>query len=60
MPVSEYGTRDSPRHTLIWLISLGIQKEAILQLLGKENLSKYESIEQAVKYIRNMLMEARS
>ena len=60
MPVSEYGTRDSPRHTLISLISLGIQKEAILQLLGKENLSKYESIEQAVKYIRNKLMEARS
>ena len=60
MPVSGYGTRDSPGHIALWLISLGTQKEAILQWLGKDDLSKYKSIEQAVKYIRNKLMEARS
>ena len=34
MPVSGYGTRETPGHIALWLISLGSQKETIQQLLG--------------------------
>ena len=44
MPVSGYGTRESPGHIALWLISLGSQKEAIQQWLGKDDLSKYKAI----------------
>ena len=60
MPVSGYGTRESPGHIALWLISLGTQKEAIQQWLGKDDLTKYKAIEPAVKFIRTKLMEARA
>ena len=52
MPVSGYGTRVSPGHIALWLISLGSQKGAIQQWLGKDDLTKYKAIEPAVKFIR--------
>ena len=60
MPVGTYGTKDSPGHISLWIISLGSQKESILQWLGKDNLSKHKSLESAVKFIRFKLMEGRS
>ena len=45
MPVSGYGTRESPGHIALWLISLGSQKEAIQQW-RKDDLSKYKAIDQ--------------
>ena len=56
MPVSGYGTRVSPGHIALWLISLGSQKGAIQQWLGKDDLTKYKAIEPAVKFIRTKLM----
>ena len=60
MPVSGYGTREIPGHIVLWLISLGSQKEAIQQWLGKDDLTKYKSMEPTVKFIRAKLMEARA
>ena len=60
MPVSGYGTRETPGHIALWLISLGSQKEAIQQWLGKDDLTKYKNMEPAVKFIRAKLMEARA
>ena len=60
MPSVTYGTRDSPGHIALWVISLGSQKDAILQWLGKDILSKHATVEQSVKYIRSKLMEGRT
>ena len=60
MPVSTYGTRDSPGQIALWLISLGTQKDSILQWLSKDELTKHKTIEQSVKYIRIRLMEGRA
>ena len=60
MPVGTYGTKDSPGHISLWILSLGSQKDSILQWLGKDNLSKHKSLESAVKFIRFKLMEGRS
>ena len=60
MPVSTYGTKDSPGHISLWIISLGTQKDAILQWLGKDDLTKHKTLESAVKFIRFKLMEGRS
>jgi hypothetical protein len=60
MPSVTYGTRDSPGHVALWIISLGTQKDAILQWLGKDELVKHKTVELAVKYIRSKLMEGRS
>ena len=60
MPSITYGTRDSPGHVALWIISLGTQKDAILQWLGKDELVKHKTVELAVKYIRSKLMEGRS
>jgi hypothetical protein len=60
MPSVTYGTKDSPGHIALWIISLGNQKDAILQWLGKDELVKHKSVESAVKYIRSKLMEGRS
>ena len=60
MPSETYGTKDSPGHIALWIISLGHQKEAILQWLGKDELVKHKTVAHAVKYIRSKLMEARS
>ena len=59
MPVPTYGTRDSPGQIALWIISLGSQKEAVLQWLGKDELVKHKSLESGVKYIRMKLMEGR-
>ena len=60
IPVPGYGTRDSPGQIALWLISLGAQKEAVLQWLGKDELIKHKTIETAVKFIRSRLMEGRA
>lgn len=59
MPAPGYGTKDNPGQIQLWLYSLGSQKDAVLQLLGKDELVKYKTIELAVKYIRTKLMEGR-
>ena len=60
MPSITYGTRDSPGHIALWIISLGAQKEAVLQWLGKDELSKHKTLELAVRYVRSKLMEGRA
>ena len=60
MPVGTYGTKDSPGHISLWIISLGSQKDSILQWLGKDDLSKHKTLEAAVKFVRFKLMEGRS
>ena len=60
MPSETYGTKDSPGHIALWIISLGHQKDAVLQWLGKDELVKHKTVALAVKYIRAKLMEARS
>jgi hypothetical protein len=60
MPVPGYGTRDSPGQIALWLISLGAQKDSILQWLSKDELIKQKSVEQAVKFVRARLMEGRA
>jgi hypothetical protein len=59
MPQSGYGTRDTPGQTQLWIISLGTQKDSILQWLGKDELCKHKVLENAVKFIRSKLMQAR-
>lgn len=60
MPVETYGTKDSPGHIQLWIISLGSQKDAILQWLGKDELMKQKTLESAFKFIRFKLMEGRT
>ena len=60
IPVQGYGTRDSPGQIALWLISLGTQKESILQWLSKDELTKHKTIESSVKFIRARLMEGRA
>jgi hypothetical protein len=60
MPVTSYGTKDSPGHIALWILSLGSQKEALLQWLGKDELQKHKTLEPCIKYIRVKLNEARS
>ena len=60
MPPTGYGTKESPGHIALWLISLGSQKDSVMQWLGKDNLTKYKTLEPAVKFIRAKLMEGRS
>jgi hypothetical protein len=60
IPVAGYGTRDSPGQIALWLISLGTQKESILQWLSKDELVKHKTLEASVKFIRSRLMEGRA
>jgi hypothetical protein len=60
MPTETYGTKESPGHIQLWLISLGEQKDAMLQYLGKDELVKQKSLESAFKFIRYKLMEGRT
>jgi hypothetical protein len=60
MPIKTYGTKESPGHIQLWLISLGDQKDAMLQYLGKDELVKQKSLESAFKFIRYKLMEGRT
>ena len=55
MPAAGMGTKESPGHIALWLISLGIQKDRILQFLHK-----HKTVDQAAKYIRQRFMAARS
>ena len=59
MPAPAYGSRENPGQLQLWIISLGSQKEGVLQLLGKDELTKHKTLEPAVKYIRTKLMELR-
>ena len=60
MPSETYGTKDSPGHIAFWIISLGHQKDAVLQWLGKDELIEHKTVALAVKYIRAKLIESRS
>ena len=60
MPSTSYGTRENPGHIQLWIISLGSQKDAILQWLGKDQLQKHKTLVPAIKYIRSKLMEGRA
>ena len=60
MPVPGYGTKDTPGQIQIWIISLGTQKDAILNWLGKDILIKQKNLESAIKYIRSKFMEGRN
>jgi hypothetical protein len=60
VPPAGYGTKESPGHIALWLISLGSQKDSVMQWLGKDNLSKFKTLDTAVKFIRAKLMEGRS
>ena len=60
MPPTGFGTKESPGHIALWLISLGTQKDSVMQWLGKDNLSKYKALDPAVKFVRAKLMEGRS
>ena len=59
IPVPGYGTKDSPGQVQIWVISLGSQKNSILNWLGKDVLVQQKNLESAVKYIRSKFMEGR-
>ena len=59
MPVPGYGTRDSPGQIALWIISLGTQKDAVLQWLGKDELVRHKTLESGIKYVRMKLMEGR-
>ena len=59
IPVPGYGTKDSPGQIQIWVISLGSQKDSILNWLGKDVLVRQKNLESAVKYIRSKFMEGR-
>ena len=60
MPPTGYGTKEKPGHIALWLISLGSQKDSVMQWLGKDNLTRYKTLEPAVKFVRAKLMEGRS
>ena len=44
MPSTSYGTKENTGHIQLWIISLGFHKDAILQWLGKDELSKHRTI----------------
>ena len=60
MPAAGMGTKESPGRIALWLISLGIQKDRILQFLGSDALHKHKAVDQAAKYFRQRFMAARS
>ena len=59
IPVPGYGTKDSPGQIQIWAISLGSQKDSILNWVGRDVLVRQKNLESAVKYIRSKFMEGR-
>ena len=59
IPIPGYRTKDSPGQIQIWAISLGSQKDFILNWLGKDVLVKQKNLECAVKYIRSKFLERR-
>ena len=59
IPIPGYRTIDIPGQIQIWAISLGSQRDSILNWLGKDVLVKQKNLESAVKYIRSKFMEGR-
>ena len=57
--VPGHGTKDSSGQVQIWVISVGSQKDSILNWPGKNILVKQKNLESAVKYIRSKFMEGR-
>jgi hypothetical protein len=45
-----YRQPETPGHIALCLISLESQKDAIMQWLGKDNLSKYNTLKPAVTF----------
>ena len=60
MPTPGYGTTNNPGHVSLWIISLGSQKNSVLQWLGKDELCKHKTILSAVKYVKSKLLEAQT
>ena len=60
VPVEGFGTRDNPGLIQVWILSLGIQKDAFLQLLGRDELQRFKTLQPAIKYIRYRLMDVRN
>jgi hypothetical protein len=60
MPTQGYGTTNNPGHVSLWIISLGAQKNSILQWLGKDELSKHKTLPAAVKFIKSKLLEGQT
>jgi hypothetical protein len=60
MPIEGYGTTSNPGHVSLWILSLGLQKNSILQWLGKDELSKHKTLLVAVKYIKSKLLEGKT
>ena len=60
VPVESFGTRENPGLIQVWILSLGIQKESILQLLGRDELQRFKTLQPAIKYIRYRLMDVRN
>ena len=60
VPVEGFGTRDNPRLIQVWILSLSIVKEAFLQLLGRDELQRFKTLQPAIKYIRYRLMDVRN
>ena len=60
MPTPGYGTTNNLGHVSLWIISLGSQKNSVLQLLGKDELCKHKTILSAVKYVKSKLLEAQT
>ena len=54
------GTKESPGHIALWLISWSTQKDWILQFLASEAYHKHKTVDHAAKYIRQRFMAARS
>ena len=44
MPFKTYGTKESPGHIALWIISLGHQKDGVLQWLGKDELVNHKAV----------------
>ena len=60
VPVEGFCTRDNPGLIQVWILSLGIQKEAFLQLLGRDELQRFKTLQPAIKYIRYKMMDVRN
>ena len=60
VPLEGFGTKDNPGLIQVWVLSLGVQKDAFLQLLGRDELTRFKTLEPAIKFIRYKLMEVRN
>ena len=44
MPFKTYGKKESSGHIALWIISLGHQKDGVLQWLGKDELVNHKAV----------------